>query len=293
MINSMTGFGRGVAEQDNRSMTIEMKSVNHRYCDINIRLPRKIMFIENQLKNMIKEQLIRGKIDVFITYEDRSDKASSILYNESLATQYMELFSKMSDTFNIENDVVVSGLSRYPDVIKLEDQEDDDEDVLANLVTTALQEALVNMTESRTKEGELLKVDLVTKLEDMLQQVDHLVEIGPKVIDDYRVKLTERISELMDETLVDKDRLALEVAVFADKSCVDEEIVRLQSHITHMKETLDAPGSIGRKLDFIAQEMNREANTVLSKANNIGVANQGIELKTLIEKVREQIQNIE
>lgn len=293
MIISMTGFGRGEAEQNDRSMTIEMKSVNHRYCDINIRLPRKLMFLENKLKNMIKEELIRGKIDVFINYDDRSDKTSSIVYNESLATQYMELFGKMSESFGLNNDVLVSGLSRYPEVVKLEDQDEDDEELLRELVTSALMQAITKIKEARTKEGQLLKVDLVQKLDEMSKQVEFLVDIAPKVIEDYRVKLTERISELMDDTLVDKDRLALEVAVFADKSCVDEEIVRLQSHITHMKETLDSTGAVGRKLDFIAQEMNREANTVLSKANNIGVANQGIELKTLIEKVREQIQNIE
>lgn len=293
MITSMTGFGRGEVEQSDRSMTIEMKSVNHRYCDINIRLPRKIMFLENSLKTMIKEELGRGKIDVFITYEDRSDKTSSIVYNESLATQYMDLFKKMSETFEMNNDVQVSGLSRYPEVLKLEDQDEDDEELLKDMVTKALTLALAKMKETRVKEGQMLKDDLMMKLKDMSGQVDELVSIAPQVIEDYRIKLHERISELLDDTLVDKDRLALEVVVFADKSCVDEEIVRLQSHITHMMETLESDGAVGRKLDFIAQEMNREANTVLSKANNISVSNQGIELKTLIEKVREQIQNIE
>lgn len=292
MIKSMTGFGRGECTIDNRSMTIEMKSVNHRYCDINIRMPRKLIHLENQLKNMIKQELTRGKIDVFITYQDNSDKSSSIVYNESLAGQYMDYFNQIADRFNITNDVQVSSLSRYPEVLKLEEQ-DDDEDVLQELVIKAMEEAIEKIAETRLTEGQLLKVDLKSKLEEMLTFVEKLKEISPAVIEDYKVKLEQRIGEMMDQTLLDKDRLALEVAVFADKSCVDEEIVRLESHITHMKDTLDSNESVGRKLDFISQEMNREANTVLSKANNISVANQGIDLKTLIEKVREQIQNIE
>lgn len=292
MIKSMTGFGRGECNIDNRSMTIEMKSVNHRYCDINIRMPRKLIYLENQLKNMIKQELTRGKIDVFITYQDNSDKSSSIVYNESLASQYMEYFGKIADKFEILNDVNVSSLSRYPEVLKLEEQ-DDDEEVLQELVLTAMKEAVAKISETRLTEGQLLKVDLKDKLTEMLTYVEKLKEISPAVIEDYRVKLEQRIGEMMDQTLLDKDRLALEVAVFADKSCVDEEIVRLESHITHMRDTLDSNESVGRKLDFISQEMNREANTVLSKANNINVANQGIDLKTLIEKVREQIQNIE
>lgn len=292
MIRSMTGFGRGECVRNDRSMTIEMKSVNHRYCDINIRMPRKLIFLENHLKGMIKKELTRGKIDVFITYEDHSEKANSILYNEGLAGQYVEVFKSMAETFGLDNDVQVASLSRYPEVLKLEEQ-DDDEEALKELVLDALKEAIVKISETRTKEGEALKTDLKQKLDEMLGFVQILKDIAPDVIDDYRMKLDQRIAELMDKTLVDKDRLALEVAVFADKSCVDEEIVRLESHIIQMKEALDQSVAVGRKLDFIAQEMNREANTILSKANNLNVSNQGIELKTLIEKVREQIQNIE
>ncbi len=292
MIKSMTGFGRGECVRQDRSMTIEMKSVNHRYCDINIRMPRKLIFLENQLKNMIKKELVRGKIDVFINYEDHSDKANSILYNESLAAQYMEVFKSMAENFEIDNDVQVSSLSRYPEVLKLEEQ-DDDEEALKALVIDALKEAIDKISDTRLKEGQALVKDLKSKLDEMLTFVQVLKDIAPAVIEDYRLKLDQRIGELMDKALIDKDRLAQEVAVFADKSCVDEEIVRLESHILQMKEALDEKEAVGRKLDFIAQEMNREANTILSKANNLDVSNQGIELKTLIEKVREQIQNIE
>jgi uncharacterized protein (TIGR00255 family) len=285
-------FGRGECNMDNRSMTIEMKSVNHRYCDINIRMPRKLIYLENKLKGMIKKNLTRGKIDVFITYQDNSEKSSGIVYNESLAEQYMEYFDKIAGQFDIKNDVKVSSLSRYPEVLRLEEK-DDNEEGLEEIVLIAMEEAISKISETRFTEGQLLKVDLKQKLNEMLIYVEELKEISPAVIEDYRVKLETRIGEMMDQTLLDKDRLALEVAVFADKSCVDEEIVRLESHITHMRDTLDSNEAVGRKLDFISQEMNREANTVLSKANNINVANQGIDLKTLIEKVREQIQNIE
>jgi len=255
-------------------------------------MPRKLIFLENQLKNMIKKELTRGKIDVFITFEDHSEKSSSILYNENLASQYVNLFKSMADTFGLENDVQVASLSRYPEVLKLEEQ-DDDEEALKELVLDAIKEAIVKISETRTKEGQALKTDLKQKLDEMLGFVQILKDIAPDVINEYRIKLDQRIEEIMDKTLVDNDRLALEVAVFADKSCVDEEIVRLESHIVQMKEALDQSVAVGRKLDFIAQEMNREANTILSKANNLNVSNQGIELKTLIEKVREQIQNIE
>jgi uncharacterized protein (TIGR00255 family) len=241
---------------------------------------------------MIKKNLTRGKIDVFITYQDNSEKSSGIVYNESLAEQYMEYFDKIAGQFDIKNDVKVSSLSRYPEVLRLEEK-DDNEEGLEEIVLIAMEEAISKISETRFTEGQLLKVDLKQKLNEMLIYVEELKEISPAVIEDYRVKLETRIGEMMDQTLLDKDRLALEVAVFADKSCVDEEIVRLESHITHMRDTLDSNEAVGRKLDFISQEMNREANTVLSKANNINVANQGIDLKTLIEKVREQIQNIE
>lgn len=288
----MTGFGRGEAISNNRHVTIEMKSVNHRYCDINIRMPRKLIFLENTLKNLIKEKLERGKIDVFINYENVDENTSNILYNEALAAEYMNYFQKMASNFGIMNDINVSSLSRYPEVLKLEEQEDDEE-LLQQLVMEALGKTIDDIAETRLKEGQMLKIDIKNKLDEMLGYVKVLKDIAPAVIEDYRNKLSTRIGEIMDQTLVDKDRLALEVVVFADRSCVDEEIVRLESHIKHMKDTLDAKDSVGRKLDFLAQEMNREANTILSKANNINVSNQGIDLKTLIEKIREQIQNIE
>lgn len=292
MLKSMTGFGRGESTSEDRSLTIEMKSVNHRYCDINIRMPRKLAFMENTLKNRMKEVLTRGKIDVFINYDDHSDKASSVVYNEALAGLYLEHLRAMGDTYELLNDINVSQLSRFPEVLKLEEQ-DDDEELLVQLVNDAMNKALAHMSTARETEGNMLCTDLIDKLTQMLDIVAKLKDIAPAVIDDYREKLHNRIRELLEQTMVDQDRLTMEVAVFADKSCIDEEIVRLESHIRHMRDLLGQSEPVGRKLDFIAQEMNREANTILSKANNINVSNEGIELKTLIEKVREQIQNIE
>ena len=292
MIKSMTGFGRGECTIDNKVITIEMKSVNHRYCDINIRMPRKLIFLENDLKNRIKNFMSRGKIDVFLTYEDHSEKSQSLVFNESIAGEYLNYFGKMSEKFGIENDVKVSALSRYPEVLKLEEQEDD-ESVYKELTFNSLDQAINRMMTARIHEGEHLYTDLNAKLDEMIDFVEHIKEISPHVIQEYKNKLEARIEELTDKALLDESRMAMEVAMFADKSCIDEEIVRLESHIKQMKTLLDMDDPTGRKLDFVAQEMNREANTVLSKANNVNVSNEGINLKTLIEKIREQIQNIE
>ncbi|MBN2220729.1 MAG: YicC family protein [Vallitaleaceae bacterium] len=292
MINSMTGFGRGEFTQKNRSVTVEMKSVNHRYCEINIRMPRNFVFLENDLKNKIKNELQRGKIDVFINYEDRNVNTANLKYNEELAAQYLNYVKQISERFSLSMNLDAFHLSRYPEVLSIEAGEEDEE-FISELIQTALDEALKDLQAARFKEGQLLKADLSDKLDELLSYVENLKVFTPMVIDDYRQKLTLRVSELLGQPVVDEQRIALEVAVFADKSCIDEEIVRLESHVKHMKDILDTKEAVGRKLDFIAQEMNREANTVLSKANNLGIANQGIDLKTVIEKIREQIQNIE
>lgn len=292
MISSMTGFGRGEFIKNDRKLTVEMKSVNHRYCDVNVRLPRKLNFLENDTKNYVKKKLSRGKVDLFIGYEDNSEKQESIRFNESLAKEYMTYFQKIAETFDVTNDIAVSHLTRYPDVLVLEEQSDD-EDLLWELMKGALDLSLEKMLATRIKEGELLKTDLLMKLDLMTASLDEIDKKAPEVVTAYKEKLEARIDELMGNASVDEERLAVEVAIFADKSCIDEEIVRLRSHITHMTDTLNIDQPIGRKLDFLAQEMNREANTILSKANSILVSNHGLELKTEIEKIREQIQNIE
>ncbi len=292
MIYSMTGFGRGEFTENDRKMIVEMKSVNHRYCDVNVRLPRKLNFLENDIKAFVKKKLSRGKVDLFINYEDNSEKQESIRFNESLAREYMSYFKKMAETFDIRNDVAVSHISRYPDVLVIEEQ-GDDEDLLWSLMAGALDLAVEKMINTRMTEGELLKKDIFGKLDIMTNALVEIDKQSPQVVADYKVKLENRIAELMDNVSVDAERLSVEVAIFADKCCIDEEIVRLRSHIEHMTKTLGLGQPIGRKLDFLAQEMNREANTILSKANSILISNHALELKTEIEKIREQIQNIE
>lgn len=293
MIKSMTGFGRCEVQDESRKFTVEMKSVNHRYLDANIRMPKKLNFFETAIRSLLKQSVQRGKVDIFITYEDLSEQQVSLKYNEVLAAEYLSYFEKMQEKFSLENDIRVSTLSRYPEVLTMEEQAVDEEELWKGL-KKALDGAIRQFVETRTSEGEHLREDLIEKLDNMLKLVGCIEERSPQIIAEYRNKLETKVKELLADTQIEDSRIAAEVVIFADKICTDEEVVRLKSHIVHMKETLVSDDSgIGRKLDFIAQEMNREANTILSKANDLEISNIGIELKTEIEKVREQIQNIE
>ena len=293
MIKSMTGFGRCEVFDGERKFTVEMKGVNHRYLDANIRMPKKLNFFESAIRNLLKKSVQRGKVDIFITYEDLSESQVSLKYNEKLAEEYLTYFKKMEESFSLENDIRVSTLSRYPEVLTMEEQLMDEEE-LWNGLKKALDGAIKQFVETRALEGENLKTDIINKLDGMLKLVDVIEERSPQIVAEYREKLETKVHELLEDTQIEEGRIAAEVVIFADKICTDEEVVRLRSHILHMKETLQSEESgIGRKLDFIAQEMNREANTILSKANDLEISNIGIDLKTEIEKVREQIQNIE
>lgn len=292
MIKSMTGFGRCEITEGNRKYTVEMKSVNHRYLDANIKMPKKLSFFESSVRNELKNYVQRGKIDLFITYEDFSEDNVCIRYNKDIAAEYIGYLKKMSADFGLDNDIRVSTLSRYPEVFSMEEQTVDEEQIWKGLAK-AIQGAAEGLVQTRIKEGKNLAEDLVGKLDGMLEHVTFIEKRSPQIIDEYRKRLAERVHELLGDAIVDEARILTEVTIFADKVCVDEELVRLRSHIETMKQSLIDGGSIGRKLDFIAQEMNREANTILSKANDLVVSNRGIDLKTEIEKVREQIQNIE
>lgn len=293
MIKSMTGFGRCETAVGARRFTVEMKGVNHRYLDVNIRMPKKLNFFETAIRNQLKQSIQRGKVDLFITYEDLSENQVSLKYNETLAEEYLFYFKKMEEKFSLENDIRVSALSRYPEVLTMEEQVFDEEE-LWNELKQALDGAVKQFVQTRSAEGENLKADILAKLDGMLESVAFIEERAPQIIADYRTKLENKVKDLLADTQIEDGRIAAEVVLFADKICTDEEIVRLKSHIVHMKETLQSDASgIGRKLDFIAQEMNREANTILSKTNDLDISNVGINLKTEIEKVREQIQNIE
>ena len=292
MIKSMTGFGRCEVTEGNRKYTVEMKSVNHRYLDVNIKMPKVLNFFESTIRTLLKEYMERGKVDLYITYEDFSEERFALKYNEELAGEYLTYLRKMAKTFGLDDDIRVSTLSRYPDVLTMEQVEVDEQELWVGL-EKAIRGACEQFVASRIAEGENLKADLIAKLDNMLGYVDFIEERSPIIMKDYRERLENKVKDLLGDKQIDESRIATEITIFADKICVDEEMVRLRSHIKSTKATLENGGSIGRKLDFIAQEMNREANTILSKANDLEISDTGINLKTDIEKVREQIQNIE
>ena len=292
MIKSITGFGRCEVAENNRKFTVEMKSVNHRYLDVNIKMPKKLNFFESAIRSELKNYISRGKVDMFITYEDFSENNTTVRYNRELAEEYLTYLRKMAADFGLDDDIRVSTLSKYPEVFTMEEQTMDEEELWKEL-QKAIKGASEMFVQTRITEGEHLRDDLIDKLDNMLKLVDFISERSPEIITEYKNKLEEKVKDLLADVNVDEGRLLTEVTIFADKVCVDEEIVRLRSHIETTKKTLVEGGSIGRKLDFIAQEMNREANTILSKANDLEISNCAIELKTEIEKVREQIQNIE
>lgn len=288
----MTGFGRCENHQGSRKFTVEMKAVNHRYFDVSIKMPKKLSFFEAAIRNVLKQYVQRGKLDVFITYEDYAEENVALKYNEELAGQYLKYFRQMAEKFGLKDDISVSSLGRCPEVFTMEEQDIDEEEIWAEL-KKAVEGACVQFVKAREQEGEALKTDLLDKLERMDENVTLIEDRYPQIVSEYRSRLEDKVKELLGDLQIDEGRIAAEVVIFSDKICTDEETVRLRSHIATMKEALIAGGSIGRKLDFIAQEMNREANTILSKANDLATSNVAIDLKTEIEKVREQIQNIE
>ena len=293
MIRSMTGFGHGEVSNDkNQKVTVEMKSVNHRYCDISLKLPKKLAMFEANIRNIMKEYASRGKIDIYVSYEDLSETAVSLHYNQAMAEEYMQVFKKMQEDFNIETKITAEALAKYPEVVTIEEVQQDEE-VWWELLEAALRQAAEKFVETRTIEGANLKRDLLGKLDQMAADVAFIEERSPQIIAEYRSKLEEKVKEFLEDSTIEENRIAAEVTLYADKIAVDEEIVRLHSHISSMTDVLESDESIGRKLDFMAQEMNREANTILSKSSDVDLADHAIELKTNVEKVREQIQNIE
>lgn len=292
MIKSMTGFGRAEVITKERKITVELKSVNHRYLDLNIKMPKRLSYFEGEIRNVMKTYIRRGKVDVFITYEDYTMGGMALKYNSELAKEYLGYLNQMSEELGIENDIRVSTLSRYPDVFTMEEQAPDEE-ALWSFLEGPLHEACRKFVETREREGVNLKRDLLEKLKGLEAKVDVVEKRSPEVVKAYREKLEAKMHELLEDNQIDDSRIAAEVILFSDKICNDEETVRLRSHIHGMRKILDENEGVGRKMDFMAQEMNREANTILSKSNDLTVSNAAIDLKTEIEKIREQIQNIE
>lgn len=292
MIKSMTGFGRCEVVTSECKISVEIKAVNHRYLDLSIKMPKKFNYFEAAIRNLLKSYIQRGKVDVFISYEDYTEGNLCLRYNRSLAAEYMEQFRQMEEQFGIPNDVTVSRLASMPEVLVME-QEPEDEDAMWRQLSAVVEEAAKKFVDSRVQEGEKLKTDLLGKLSYMEELVDFIVERSPAILTEYRQRLEDKVKELLAGAAMEEGRIAAEVTIYADKICVDEEMVRLRSHIDATRKELEAGGSVGRKLDFIAQEMNREANTTLSKSTDLQTSDRAIALKTEIEKVREQIQNIE
>lgn len=292
MIKSMTGFGRSEIVKGNRKISVEIKSVNHRYLEAGIKMPKKLNVFESRMRDLLKKYAARGKIDIFINYEDDSENQVNLKFNQNIADEYMTIFNNMSEKYNLKNDMTVGGLARFPEVITMDEVQEDEEE-LWHFIEEAMKAALEQFVNTRILEGENLKKDLLGKLDHMDELVAFVEKRSPEIMKEYRSKLESKVKELLGDTTIDESRIATEVIIYADKICVDEETVRLRSHIEHARKCLNEDGGIGRKMDFIAQEMNREANTTLSKANDIEISNAAIDLKTEIEKVREQIQNIE
>ncbi|MBR2188536.1 MAG: YicC family protein [Eubacterium sp.] len=292
MINSMTGFGRAELVNSDRKIVVEMKSVNHRYLDYNIKMPRRFNKMDPFIRSVLKDYMKRGKVDVFLSYEEYANASAELKYNSNLASQYVERAGQIAEEFGLANDLTVTRLMHFQDILHTEDAAADEE-VLKEQMEQVLRAAGEQFQSARAREGQALLENLLEKLSRMEELVAAVVEREPMIQKEYRRKLEEKTAELLGDAGIDESRIAAEVVIFADKICTDEETVRLKSHIANMRKELKSGGSVGRKLDFLAQEMNREANTILSKANDIQTSEYAIELKTEIEKIREQIQNIE
>lgn len=293
MAYSMTGFGRCTKEATCGRLTIEIKSVNHRFLDVSVRMPRELSFLEMRLRDTVRKRIVRGKVDVSVSFDGNTDENISLKFNPNIAKSYLEGASEMESTFGIKNDMTTVTLSSLPYVFeKVTNQTDEDE--MTRLLDDSLEEALDNFENARKSEGDRLVKDILQKTDELLSYVSDIEERSPQIVAAYKEKINEKLSEFSDITEgIDSSRLALEVTMYADKICVDEEIVRLKSHVKETVSVLKKDGEVGRRLDFLSQEMNREANTILSKSVDVKTDNTGVSMKTVIEKIREQIQNLE
>jgi uncharacterized protein (TIGR00255 family) len=292
MIRSMTGYGRGIHQDENREFQVEIKTVNHRYTDISIKMPRQILSLEERVREMVTKNLLRGKIDVYISYKNTSESSKVVFIDEAVASSYLDAVKSLRDKFDLKDDISVSLISQYPEVFRLESIQED-EDILWNVLQVAVQNALDALIKMREIEGEMLKNDLIAKATDLYSVIEQIASRAPEVVKEYKIKLENRIRELLEQQTIDEARMATEVAFFADRCSIDEELVRLRSHIHQLVDTLNLEEPVGRKLDFIIQEINREVNTIGSKANDLEITKNVVELKSGIEKIREQVQNIE
>ncbi len=293
MLKSMTGFGRGESQVDGKKFSIEIKTLNNRYLDIIIRMPKSYSYLEERIKKTIKKSVKRGRVEVYIKSENTTNLGYNVVANIPMAKQYMTAVETISDQLLIKNDITLSYISKFPDVLVVEKIEED-EDVIWDCMSVAIKVATQRAVDMRKIEGEQIKKDVTSRLSIIIELLKEVKNKAPEVVLEYKEKLNARIKELLDSTIViDENRLATEVAFFADKSSIDEELVRFDSHIEQLKSTLNENDSIGRKLDFLLQEVNREVNTIGSKANHLVITNHVVKIKSELEKIREQVQNIE
>lgn len=291
MIKSMTGYGRAKLSKDDREYQIEIKSVNHRYLDISVRIPKQLSYLEETMKKEIAKKVKRGKIDVFVTFENNSLEGKEIKINTELAKAYIDELKKLAEKENILSDIQVTEISKYPDVLNIQSSQDDEKITKEVLETITI--ATDNLVQMRETEGNKISEDLLKRLNTINKKVEEIAKLSTGLIEEYVVKLEERIKEILKNQEIDKTRLAQEVVIYADKCSIEEEVTRLNSHISQFKNLLNSNEAIGKKIDFIIQEMNRETNTIGSKANNLEITNGVIDIKTEIENIREQVQNIE
>lgn len=291
-MHSMTGYGKGVSKRDGKTITIEIKTVNHRFLDCNIKLPRNFLFVEDRVKKAVSSAISRGHVDLYLTYEQSSTDEGAYTVDLELANNYLTAVRQLENGTGLANDVTLSTLLRVGDIVTRQ-QSVEDEDLLAEMTLEATSEALVNLKVMREKEGQSQKADIASKLGTIEACLDRIKEFAPKVVEDYRELLNARIAEVVEPSLVDKQRLATEVALYADHCAIDEEITRLSTHISNMRSLLQATEPVGRKMDFLVQEFNRETNTIGSKANDMRITKEVLAIKNEIEKMREQAANIE
>lgn len=293
MAKSMTGFGMGEYKDDKYNISVECKTINHKYLDVNPRLPRKVSFLEDRLRQLVKDYISRGRVDMFIKFDTVSSSGAKLVYDEDLAKQYFEILKRIKDGFDLKQEINPVEISKFPEIVSVTEAEDDEE-ILWNALREASEKALMSLSNMRKEEGTKLEKDIIERSNLLEKYIDDVERFSNTVVEDYRARLNQRIGEILENpALVDEARLAQEVAIYADKSSITEEIVRFRSHINQLRNTIVNDDSIGRKLDFLIQEMNREVNTIGSKSSAIDITNLVIQIKAELEKIREQVQNIE
>ena len=291
-MKSMTGFGRSKLEENSREYIVEIKSVNHKYSDISIKLPRNIMCFEEKIKKIISNNISRGKVDVFITFNNYSDEGKDVVINKELAKNYIAQLKELATETGLEENIRLTEITKMPDVLQLKIA-DDESNVIWNELERCVNQAVSNFVEMRLVEGERIKQDLQTRINNVEGFVNQIFSYTTGLIEEYVVKLKERVKEILNTDVVDEARLAQEIVIYADKCSIEEELTRLRSHIAQFKVLLETKEPVGKKIDFLIQEMNRETNTIASKSVKLEITNLAIEVKTAIEDIREQIQNIE